>query len=191
VKKGWWDEKMKVFTLNENESLNLANPAQMEHILRGYFGGYFTFVDQLKKAGETIIGSREFQASNIPFLNRVVQTGDERTKSRSAVNEYYKYKEKTEETKRLLRGYEGKAKQGLTDYAELMQFLMESPDYIEMVKFDAMNKGIEEMQEATKVVTDEEQLKELDRAIRDGKKKIVEEMKKPIKTEGEEEDKKQ
>ena len=56
------------------------NPAQVEYILKGYFGGAWSFTNKLVKSGEIMVGNRDFEWGSIPLANRVVKTSDERTK---------------------------------------------------------------------------------------------------------------
>ncbi len=59
------------------------NPAQVEYLLNGVFGGMFSTVDKLTKMGETVVGEREYDSRNFLLLNRVVKSGDERTEYRA------------------------------------------------------------------------------------------------------------
>lgn len=63
------------------------NPAKIEHLLRGTFGGLYTFPMEIKKTAETIFGDREFEWRNTPIANRFVKSGDERTAYRKCQNE--------------------------------------------------------------------------------------------------------
>ena len=89
--------------------LDLLNPAQLEYILRGYFGGYFEMPNKLIKMAETTFSDREFDWKNMLIANRLVKSGDERTEGRKLREEYYKYKDEYEKTKHDLKGYEEKA----------------------------------------------------------------------------------
>jgi len=89
-KKGWAD----------------INPAVIEHLLEGAFGGVSTTINQMHKTAETISGEREFDWRNIPIASRVVKNADERTKMRSVNEKYFKYRGEYNETLRLLNKYE-------------------------------------------------------------------------------------
>lgn len=111
------------------------NPSKVEYLLSGMFGGVFTTTDKLVKMGETAIGSRDFDWRNMLIANRVVKTGDERTANRKLTNEYYKYKDSYEDTKRLLKKYGEKAESDEA-YRSRLESLMQSDDYLIYEVFD-------------------------------------------------------
>ena len=111
------------------------NPSKVEYLLSGMFGGLFTTTDKLVKMGETAIGSRDFDWRNMLIANRVVKTGDERTANRKLTNEYYKYKDSYEDTKRLLKKYGEKAESDEA-YRSRLESLMQSDDYLIYEVFD-------------------------------------------------------
>lgn len=112
------------------------NPAKLEYLLSGTFGGLFTFPNKVKKAGETAFGDREFEWRNMPIANRLIKSGDERTAYRKLQNEYYKYLEEYKETKRLYRKYEKADESGVLGYAERLDFLENSPEFLRAEIFD-------------------------------------------------------
>lgn len=111
------------------------NPAKVEYLLSGMFGGAFTTVDKLVKMGETIFSDREFDWRNMLIANRVVKTGDERTANRKLSNEYFKYKDKYEETKRLLKKYSDEAATN-ERYKHRLERLQQSEEYLLYDVFD-------------------------------------------------------
>lgn len=119
------------------------NPAKIEYLLNGTFGGMFTFPNKLNKTGETIFGDREFEWRNIPIANRLIKSGDERTANRKLQSEYFKYKEEYEETGRLMRKYENAEKNGIMGYAEKLNFLENSPEYLRYEIFDYFKPDID------------------------------------------------
>ena len=144
-KKGWAD---------------VVNPAQVEYVLNGYFGGYFKVPNQLIKMTETATGNREFEWRNMMIANRLIKSGDERTAHRKLQNEYFKYKEEYEETKRLKKKYEKAAEEGVVGYAEKVNFLNNSEEYARYLIFDEYRKEINDLYKLQKEETDEEQRKE-------------------------------
>lgn len=90
---------------NQEAGINL-NPAAIEHIAKGYFGGLVTTLDNVWKTGEMVLSDREFDWRNIPVGNRIFKTGDERTKDKRTQNEYFENVDKLEfmqSRERLLR----------------------------------------------------------------------------------------
>lgn len=144
-KKGWAD---------------VVNPAQVEYVLNGYFGGYFKVPNQLIKMTETATGNREFEWRNMMIANRLIKSGDERTAHRKLQNEYFKYKEEYEETKRLKKKYEKAADEGVVGYAEKVNFLNNSEEYARYLIFDEYRKDINDLYNLQKEETNEEKRKE-------------------------------
>lgn len=130
------------------------NPAKIEYLLNGYFGGIFSTIDKLTKTAETIAGDREYDPRSILLWNRVVKSGDERTDFRAINNEYYRVKEEVQDTKRRLNGYERDTDLGIFDYAEKIDFIYNSPEYERYEIFMDYNKDIKKLMEELKEAED-------------------------------------
>ncbi len=137
------------------------NPAKLEYLLNGTFGGMMTFPMKIKKTGETAFGDRDFEWRNTPLLNRVVKSGDERTANRKLQNEYFKYKSEAEETERLKKKYENAADGGILAYAEKVDFLYNSNEYLRYEIFKEFEPDINAIRDEIKEETDPEAKKEL------------------------------
>lgn len=137
------------------------NPAKLEYLLNGTFGGMMTFPMKIKKTGETAFGDRDFEWRNTPLLNRVVKSGDERTANRKLQNEYFKYKAEAEETDRLKKKYENAAEEGAMAYAEKIDFLYNSNEYLRYEIFKEFEPDINAIRDEIKEETDPEAKKEL------------------------------
>lgn len=105
------------------------NPAVVEHIMEGYFGGYWNTVMKTKKTAETLLGERDFDPRNIFLLSRVMYRSDERTQGRKTKELYYKYKEEAEKTKQIVKGYENQEEAGIEGAAEKADFYYLSDEY--------------------------------------------------------------
>ena len=116
---------------------------------------------EIKKTGETVFGDREFEWRNTPLLNRVVKSGDERTANRKLQNEYFKYKSEAEETDRLRKKYENAADGGILEYAEKVDFLYNSDEYLRYEIFKEFEPDIKAIQDEIKEETDPKAKKEL------------------------------
>ena len=132
------------------------NPAKVEYLLSGMFGGAFTTIDKLSKMTETAIGDRDFEWRNMLLANRVVKSGDERTAARKLQNEYYKYKDEYEDTKRLLKKYEDEKEAGSIMYAEKLNFLNHSDAYARYTIFENYRPMFEAIREAKNGASDME-----------------------------------
>lgn len=137
------------------------NPAKLEYLLSGTFGGAVSTTGKLKKMGETALGEREFEWRNMLLANRVIKSGDERTANRKLQNEYFKYLNEYEETNRLRKKYENAADDGILGYAERADFLYNSPEYLRFEIFEEYKPDIDAIREEIKGETDPEAKKEL------------------------------
>ncbi len=108
-------------------SVNI-NPAQLEYILNGYFGGYSNIVNKMVKTGETMIGEREYDPSSILLVNRLVKMGDERTSEKKVNSDFFNYMEEYRRTHTLLRKYEDEAVRGSDKYRIFLDALRHSRD---------------------------------------------------------------
>lgn len=152
------------------------NPAKLEYLLNGTFGGMMTFPMKIKKTGETVFGDRDFEWRNTPLLNRVVKSGDERTANRKLQNEYFKYKAEAEETDRLKKKYENAADGGILAYAEKVDFLYNSNEYLRYEIFKEFEPDIDAIREEIKEETDQSQKKELQDELFATMRELVDEL---------------
>lgn len=104
------------------------NPAQLEYLLNGYFGGYSNVINKMVKTGETMFGEREYDPSNILLVNRLVKIGDERTDEKKMNSDFFKYLEEYKRTHALLRKYEEEADRGSNKYSIYLDALKHSRD---------------------------------------------------------------
>lgn len=138
------------------------NPARVEYMLNGYFGGYATLVNKLVKMGETAVGARDFEWRNMLVASRVVKSGDERTQRRKLTNEFFNIKDEAEKTSKRLRGYEDKADSGVAEYAEKLDFLMNSPEYLRYEIYEDYKLDLQDIREDMKYETDPSSYKDLE-----------------------------
>ena len=140
------------------------NPAKVEHVLNGYFGGVAGTVDKLTKMGETLLGDREYDARSFLVLNRLLKNGDERTAFRAVNNEYFRLKDEHDKIKHRLKGYEDDTYNGVFDYADKISWLNSSPEYRRMLIYEDYSLDINALNTELKDVTlsDEERKKTTD-----------------------------
>ena len=151
------------------------NPAKVEYILNGYFGGAFGTIDKLVKMGETAFGDREYDPRNILLVNRLVKAGDERTEYRAVNNEYFRLKEEHDQLKTRLRHYEKDTDNGIFDYAEKIDFLYNSPEYERYEIFEYYRKDIDDLYDELKEAVDEEERRIIEAELNELKKELIEE----------------
>ena len=149
------------------------NPARLEYLLKGYFGGLYTAADQIIKSSETAFGDREFSMRDVPILSGFLDGADERNDMRNVNNTYYHFKEEAKEVLRLGKSYERDAEQGKGDYAKKLDELVNTKSYERALLFDDLSKEIEAMQKALKEATDPKEAEELQAEIDKQKKALV------------------
>ena len=164
-KKGWID----------------INPAKLEYLLNGTFGGMVSFPNKVKKSGETMLGSREFDWRNVPLANRVVKTGDERTANRKLTNEYFRYKAEAEKTERLAKRYEERKDAGALEYAEKLDFLENSERYGRYLVYDYFKVDMDDIRAERKETGDPAKVDSLDMEYYATMRKMVNAMQDPDK----------
>lgn len=138
------------------------NPAKIEYMLNGTFGGPFTFPNKVKKSAETAFGDRDFEWRNMPIANRLIKSGDERTANRKLQNEYFKYLKEYEATGQLMRKYENADADGIMGYAERINFLENSPEYARWEIFDEFKADIDAYREDIAAETNDEERKRIE-----------------------------
>ena len=152
------------------------NPAKVEYMLNGYFGGVFGTIDKLTKTAETIVGDREYDPRSILLVNRLVKAGDERTEYRAVNNEYFRLKEEHDRLKTRLRHYEEDTDNGIFDYAEKIDFLYNSPEYERYEIFEDYRKDIDDLYDEMQEAGDDEERKDIEAELNELKKEMIQEM---------------
>ena len=150
------------------------NPAKVEYLLNGYFGGVSNTVDKLVKMGETAAGNREYDPRSFLFVNRLLKSGDERTEQRAVNNEYFRLKEEHDKLKARLKHYEDDTANGVFDYAEKISWLNNSPEYRRMVLFEKYSYDIDAIARELKEPMSDNERKSLEAELNALKKELVE-----------------
>ncbi|MCM1079077.1 MAG: strawberry notch C-terminal domain-containing protein [Bacteroidales bacterium] len=152
------------------------NPAKVEYMLNGYFGGVFSTIDKMVKTGETFFGDREYDPRSVLLVNRLLKAGDERTEFRAINNEYFRLKNEHDIIKNRLKHYEDDTDNGVFDYAEKIDFLYNSPEFARYEIFEDYRKDIEDLTKELKEAADEEEYKEVELELNALKKEMILEM---------------
>ena len=152
------------------------NPAKVEHLLEGYFGGVASSIDKMTKTAETIAGEREYDPRSILLVNRLVKAGDERTEYRAVNNEYFRLKEEHDRIGTRLRHYENDTDNGIFDYAEKIDFLYNSPEYERWEIFEFYKDDIDDLYDELKEAVDDDERKDIESELNEVKKEMISEM---------------
>lgn len=154
------------------------NPAKIEYMLNGYFGGVFGTIDKLSKTAETITDNREYDPRSFLLVNRLVKAGDERTEYRAVNNEYFRFKEEHDRLKSRLKHYEEDTDNDIFDYAEKIDFLYNSPEYERYEIFEDYRRDIDDLYNELNDTVDDEERKNIEAELNELKKEMIEEMNK-------------
>lgn len=143
------------------------SPAQVEHLIEGYLGGIGTLASQLYKT-VSLPFDKDMQESwefgrNAPIFNRFFTTGDGRTKTKSVTNEWFEHKEDMDIVKQQFNGFRKDMKTNdVVKFAEAkteLENLMKTEGFAQYLIWDNKNKELNEVREALKMDSDNEDLK--------------------------------
>ena len=140
----------------EKGFINL-NPARIEYMLNGYFGGYATTAQTLVKMAEMATGDRDFDWNNVLIARRFVKAGDETTEYRKLNNEYYDLRDEYEHTKKQHKRYED------NDDTERLNRLENSDKYMRYEIFDAYFPQIDKLNRDANHAEDEDEAEQLNK----------------------------
>ena len=155
------------------------NPAKVEYVLTGYFGGVANTIDRLTKMGETMIGQREYEPRSFLILNRILKNGDERTEYKAVNNEYFRLKEEHDKLRTRLRNYERDTDNGVFNYAEKIDYLYNSPEYRRYEIFENYRPDIDDLYNLLKEANsngDKEAVKDIEAQLNEVKKMMIKDM---------------
>lgn len=152
------------------------NPAKIEYMLNGYFGGVFGTIDKLSKTAETVSGNREYDPRSFLLVNRLVKAGDERTEYRAVNNEYFRLKEEHDRLKSRLKHYEEDTDNDIFDYAEKIDFLYNSPEYERYEIFEDYHEDIDDLYNELKEAISDEERKDIETELNEVKKEMIDEI---------------
>lgn len=157
------------------------NPAQVEYVLNGYFGGIANTINRMTKMRETLIGQREYDPNSFLVLNRILKNGDERTEYKAINNEYFRLKDEHDKLRTRLRNYERDTDNGVFDYAEKIDFLYNSPEYARYEIFENYRPDIDDLYDMLKEANtygDKEAVKDIEAQLNELKKMMISDMNK-------------
>ena len=149
------------------------NPAKVEYLLNGYFGGVSNTIDKTSKMFDTMFGDREYDPRNWLVLNRVLKIGDERTEYRAINNEYFRMKEEHDKIKSRLKHYEDDTDNGVMDYADKINWLYNSPEYRRMEIYEDYSADIDAYNNELKEPLSDKERKEVTDGLNALKKQLV------------------
>lgn len=138
------------------------NPEKVEYLLKGYTGGITQIATQMMNSYMTLVGDKDFDWRNVPIATRFVKNGDERTAYRKIQDDYSDYIKEYKKTEHLLKGYQEQVKGGVLEYAEKIDFLNNSPEYMRYAIISQYKPIIDRYNEAKKAARGEDTKKLLE-----------------------------
>ena len=124
-------------------AINL-NPAVIEHLVQGYFGGALTFWNEVFKTVSMAWDEDARELNNVPILNVFLQHNGERTASSYDNDVFYHYKDEADETEIRLREYR---RNGMVDeYVDLAR----SGEYMRYMLMKSYEKRLKSVRNAYK-----------------------------------------
>lgn len=124
-------------------AINL-NPAVIEHLVQGYFGGALTFWNEVSKTVSMAWDEDARELNNVPILNVFLQHNGERTASSYDNDVFYHYKDEADETEIRLREYR---RNGMVDeYVDLAR----SGEYMRYMLMKSYEKRLKSVRNAYK-----------------------------------------
>ena len=144
------------------------NPAVVEHLLEGYFGGLLTFAEETAKSVEMTWDSDMRQLRNVPLANVLFQKNDERTASSYVNDMYWHYKQEADMTEKRARGYRSEGN------IEKAARIASSDAYQRARFFKEADKRVKKLQDELKDTDDKDRQNFLRERIADEKRAMVE-----------------
>lgn len=126
-----------------------VNPAKIQHLFEGYFGGLGKFVFQTMKVASMPFNEDNRELKNVPIINSFYKTSDERTKDRAITSKFYKYNDEYQKTQELLSLY--KKELQAPEYKSKFYDLMYSPEGFSATMMDSYNKQLSAVRKAMSV----------------------------------------
>lgn len=140
-KKGWADNI-------------LNNPAVVESIAEGYFGGAISFLNKASNSIDMWTGKMDFDWRNIPIANRLVKSGDKHTHERAINQEFYDNLNMQRQMTQQENGYKkiisaaGTSAMDRAKYLDKLNVLYKSDEYKNMQTFKYLHSEISKLQRA-------------------------------------------
>lgn len=153
-------------------------PEIIQHVTESIGGGLFRTVDKTVSTAANAVGAaignedakELFSIRRFPFLNRVLELNDERTRNSHITDVYYYYSDEVKKAKNVLsRMKKSKDKEALEKYKE-------TDSYKIYEIFEKHKKQIKKYDEALKVETSAKNRKRLMREQDELRRKIIEEI---------------
>ena len=155
------------------------NPDEVNHILRGYFGGLYTIGTQVLTIGDKIYeltdtGEFKMKVRETPLKTFYTSSDDLLTTSSGLNSKYYKISDNAQEIRRKIKGYQEQALNGKLTTEEFAAKISKLSSDVEMLnRIYPYMKQIKKYENALKELEGEDQ-KDAERIIANLKKEVIE-----------------
>jgi antitoxin component YwqK of YwqJK toxin-antitoxin module len=132
------------------------NPAVVQHIMEGMFGGPVTFANKVLAQYDVLVGDKEFEWRNVPFLNRLVKDGGGKAQERMLNREYRNNEERYEQMHSQEVDYQkfikdaSNSEEERAEYQRKLDELRASEEYEMLNRFHQQSLEIDKMYKAYK-----------------------------------------
>ncbi len=158
----------------ERGLINL-NPAVIEHLIEGYFGGVGTTINQLGKSVSMLWDEDMRQVRNVPIISSFVQKVDERSSGSQLNREYYDYLDEVDKVEHKLSGYKKQIRMGAMEYAEILNDFVQTEEFKQYKQLHGYVNAINKLNSALKY-TDDTRREEIEQRIKALKQRLVDEI---------------
>jgi N12 class adenine-specific DNA methylase len=132
------------------------NPANIEHIFTGYFGGTFETINQAMKTVLMFNDPSQRQIRNIPIISSFLQSPSDDVNQFSAVNDrFYDIKDKMDKVKNQVNGFRRDERKGVVDSANELTKITMTKDYQMYVVYQQWEKQLNKDAKLLKESTDD------------------------------------
>lgn len=133
------------------------NPAIVEHIVRGYLGGAYTFAQNIADTSAAMASKeKDVDPRQVPIINRFYRPADERDANRSLNQKYHEYKDIADEFMFEYRGAVKEARRGNDEYKNKVRELSAEPTFMTAKVVGYYVKRIEKLSKLLKTAESEE-----------------------------------
>ena len=153
------------------------NPAIIEHLFEGYFGGMGKTLNKAQKTLEMMWNEDMREWRNVPVMSSFYQDGDVRTAGSQLNREYYEAVKEMKETEHLFSGYKKQLRMGAAEYGEKLDELVHSEVFKRYRLVKGYNNAIRKLTDAMERV-DPTKRKDVETAILNLKVEMFEKLQK-------------
>ena len=121
------------------------NPAIVEHLFEGYFGGMAKTINRTAKTFSMLWDEDAREWRNVPILSSFYQKSDDRTSGSQVNREYFDAADEADAIEYLYSGYNKEAKMGSIEYAEKLNELINSDVFKRYQKVNSYKEAIAKM----------------------------------------------